>query len=383
MKQLNWPLMHNNILKEDREALREFLSEDRILTQSSNVEAFEREWSEWLGTKYSVFVNSGASANLLTMQVIKILYGSSEVGVPVVTWISDIASTMQNGHKPIFLDINRRTLGVEWLHPTSAKVMFITHLLGLNAFGGEALATDTKNPLIEDCCESHGATMNGKKLGSFGLMSNFSFYYAHHMTTIEGGMICTDDPSIYNILRMIRSHGLLRESKDQEYKDRIHRQMPDLKSDFTFMYPAFNVRNTELGAVLGRSQLPRLDANVVKRKENLDLFLSLLDPNKYQTDFYTEGASPYALIVVLKNKDFDMAERVEKALRDAGVEHRRGLSGGGNQLRQPYLADFRDPEYRKQFPVAEHIHFFSWYVGNYPDLDKEKIGDLCKILNVL
>mgnify|MGYP001613083488 FL=1 len=389
MKPLNWPLMHNNILPEDKQALIKFLESADILTQASNVEAFEAEWSRWLGVKYSVFVNSGASANLLTMNIVALMKGRGEVIVPPVTWVSDIASVIQTGHKPIFVDISRKHLGMrtdkilQAIGPNT-KAVFLTHLLGLNALTTRLVEELERRKiwLIEDCCEAHGATFKGRKLGSIGAISNFSFYYAHHLSTVEGGMICTNSEEVYNVARMLRSHGLLRESKSQIYKEQVAKEHPDLNSQFIFMYPAYNVRSTELNAVIGRSQLLRLDENNKRRRENLAIFLGHLDPTKYQTKFRFKGCSPYALILVLKNQDKELADKAERLLKDLKVECRRGLSGGGNQLRQPFLAK-RAAEFASLLPNAEHIHSFSWYVGNYPTLEKEKITDLCVALNAL
>src|SRR5207245_2813464 len=153
--------------------------------------------------------------------------------------------------------------------------------------------------LIEDVCESHGATFNGRKLGTFGWQSNFSFYYAHHLSTVEGGMVCTDDPELYQVIRMLRSHGLVREASDAEYRQRWITGHPDLNPDFIFAFPAYNMRPTEISGIVGRSQLKRLDANNAKRTENLKQFLSLLAPDTYQTDFATEGSCNYSSPLLL------------------------------------------------------------------------------------
>jgi CDP-6-deoxy-D-xylo-4-hexulose-3-dehydrase len=388
---LNWPLMKNNITREDLDAVIEFLKQDDpILTQSKQVRAFEGEWSEWLGVKHSVFVNSGSSANLLTMCAIRETYGLGEIIVPTLTWVSDIASVIQSGHKPVFVDINPRTLGmdtdqvIEKLTPET-KAVFLTHILGYNGLSQRLLdELEAKNiPLIEDTCESHGATFQGRKLGTLGLMSNFSFYYAHHLSTIEGGMICTDNPNLYETLRMLRSHGMVRESTSQELKSSYYEKHPDLNPDFIFAFPSYNVRSTEINAVIGRSQLKRLDANNQIRTENLHLFLDNLDSNKYQTDFETEGSSNYAFTLILKEADPVLCERVMQAMGEAKVEFRRGTSGGGNQLRQPYLKKLIGEVDLSQYPNIERVHFYGFYIGNYPSLEKEKIIKLCSILNQL
>jgi CDP-6-deoxy-D-xylo-4-hexulose-3-dehydrase len=236
--------------------------------------------------------------------------------------------------------------------------------------------------LIEDVCESHGATFKGRKLGTFGWISNFSFYYAHHMSTIEGGVICTNDSNVYETVRMLRSHGMVREATSDEIKQSYIKNHPDLNPAFIFAFPAYNVRPNEIGAVIGRFQLKRLDENNKMRKRNLDLFLSRLDPIKYQTDFAIKGSCNYAFTLVLNEPDTALRDRVEQTLRQHGVEFRRGLSGGGNQLRQPYLRKIMGNEF-EHYPKVNHVHFFGWYIGNYPGLEEQKILDLCVLLNDL
>lgn len=384
----NWPLMNNNITSEDRLELIRFLLEDHILTQSKNVRAFEQEWSDWLGVKHSVFVNSGASANLLSIAVIKHLLGTGEIIVPTLTWVSDIASLLHYGFKPVFVDINPHTLGMneeQVLQKISAdtKAVFLTHVLGFNALSQTLLAglKERNIPLIEDVCESHGASFMGRKLGSFGWMSNFSFYYAHHLTSIEGGMICCNDEQVYRILRMLRSHGLVREADSAEVKAHYQQRYPDLNPEFIFAYPAYNVRSTELNAVIARNQLRRLDSNNAKRVQNFRCFLDHLDPSKYRTDFETEGSVNYALVLILRQADEQLGRAVMAALGNAGIEFRRGTAGGGNQLRQPYLVGSITEEEYRNYPEVEHVHHYGFYIGNYPDLQESKILELCQLLN--
>ena len=384
----DWPLMENNIAREDLDAVIKFLQQDDpILTQSKNVAAFEEEWSQWLGVKHSVFVNSGSSANQITMAAIRERFGGGEIIVPTLTWISDIASVLQNGFDPVFVDINPRTLGMDTKQVVKkiskkTRAVFLTHILGYNALDGYLLAELKKRniPLIEDVCESHGATFKGKKLGSFGFASNFSFYYAHHMSTIEGGMVCTDDSDFYEKLRMFRSHGMVRESKSDALKNRYKTEWPDLNPDFIFAFPAYNVRSTEINAVMGRSQLKRLDARNKIRTRNLNCFLDGLDPKRYFTDFEREGSCNYAFTLVLREPDQKLWDRIEKTLRERKIEFRRGTSGGGNQLRQPFMRQLMPDEYKK-YPKVNHVHFFGAYIGNYPELEVARIKSLCQLLN--
>lgn len=387
---MKFPLMRNNILREDLDAIIEHLKQDDpILTQSANVRAFEAEWSNWLGVKHSVFVNSGASANLLTMAILRIRHpDGGEVIVPPLAWVSDIASVLQNGFQPVFVDIHPQTLAMDPAQVISkigdrTRAVFLTHVQGFDGLTDELLAELKRReiPLIEDVCESHGATHNGRKLGTFGLISNFSFYYAHHMSTIEGGMVCTDDDAIYEQVRMLRSHGMVREASDNEVKATYQRNNPELNPEFIFAYPAYNVRNTEIGGIMGRTQLKRLDENVRRRNRNLQRFLERIDSEKYRKDFKLEGCSNYAFNLVLKEPDDELVQRLMRNMTDAGIEYRRGSAGGGNQIRQPYLKGIVPADHHLQFPEVEHIHFYGFYIGNFPDLRDEEIDELCAVLN--
>lgn len=360
-----------------------------MLTHGANVRAFEEEWSNWLGVRYSVFVNSGASANLLTLAALKIRHPEGgEVIVPPLGWVSDIAAVLQNGFTPVFADINPRTLAMDTtqiLNKVSEKTraVLLVHAQGFDGLSDELLAELERRgiPLLEDVCESHGATHNGQRLGSFGWASNFSFYYAHHMSTIEGGMVCTNDPVLYQQIRILRSHGMVREASDPAIRSAYQSDNPELNPDFIFAYSAYNVRNTEIGGILGRSQLKRLDANVVRRTENLHRFLSRIDASKYRTDFELAGSSNYAFNLILREPDDGLVERVMAQMRTGGIEFRRGSAGGGNQIRQPYLRGIVPDGHHRDFPETEHVHFYGFYLGNFPDLRDEEIDAICTILN--
>jgi CDP-6-deoxy-D-xylo-4-hexulose-3-dehydrase len=385
-----FPLMRNNILREDLDAVIEHLKQsDPILTNGENVRLFEAEWSKWLGVKYSVFVNSGASANLLTMTLLKIRYPQGgEVIVPPLTWVSDIASVLQNGFRPVFADIDPSTLSMspnevfKKITPNT-RAVFFTHVQGFNGLTDDLIhgLEERGIPLIEDVCESHGATHNKKRLGSIGWISNFSYYYAHHMSTIEGGMVCTNDPVVYEQARMIRSHGMVREANDLLLKQQYCEEYPELNPDFIFAYSAFNMRNTEIGGILGRSQLKRLDEIVEKRTNNFKCFLRQLDKTKYRTNFRLEGSSNYAFNLVLNQPNLEFANKLMQKMRASGIEFRRGSAGGGNQIRQPYLKGIVPEGHHLNFPETEHIHFYGFYIGNFPDLTKLEIDSICEVLN--
>lgn len=383
-----WPLMENNITRSNLDCVVKFLKSEPVLTQASQVRLFEEEWSKWLGVRRSVFVNSGSSANFISMAIVRHIFGAGEVIVPTLAWVSDVASVIYNGLTPVFVDIDPRTLGMDDAEVLSkitrrTRAVFLTHAQGFNAVTDRLLDGLAKKriPLIEDACESHGATFRGRKVGTFGLLSNFSFYFAHHMSTIEGGMISTDDEEVYQMARLLRSHGMVREADSEEFRKRFETKHTDLNPKFIFAYPSFNFRSTEINAVIGRSQLPHLDECNVLRRRNFDIFLKHLDPVKYRTDFSVEGSVNYALILVLRKADNRFCRAVTSVLDRAGVEYRRGTSGGGNQMRQPYLRGIVRKGEWKKYPEVEHIHFYGYYIGNYPTLDPDLIVKLCNLLN--
>ena len=385
---LNIPLMSNNILSEDKEALIDFLKTSDRFTNGPKVQEFEQAWSQWLGVKHTLFVNSGSSANFITMAVLRDLYGAGEVIVPPIAWSSDISSVFAAGHTPVFADVDLKNLAMAekeiLLHITDkTRAVFLTHVLGFNGLSENLLLELKKRNilLIEDVCESHGAAMNGKKCGTFGLASNFSFYYAHHMSTIEGGAISTNDDQFYQYCRLYRSHGMIRESTDEELKQTTMEKYPELRPEFLFLVPGYNMRSTELNAVIGLNQLKRLDANNQRRIENFKLFLANLDPEKYFTDFQFEGSVNYAFVILLKNPDPQRFQRLTAVLQSENVEFRRGTAGGGNLARHPFVRDRLpgfDPAILKN---ADMVHFYGLYTGNYPDLQQEKILALCDLLN--
>jgi len=389
MNKLTIPLMSDNIDRADINCLIEFLQQEPLprLTNGPKVVEFEEKWSEWLGVKHSVFVNSGTAANELTMLALTYLYPEGgEIITPPLTWISDINSVLFANFKPVFVDINKNNLSfdldkLENSITDKTKAIFVTHVLGLNALSDRLLkiCEERDIKLIEDVCESHGAKFNNNKLGSIGFASNFSFYFAHHMSTIEGGMVSTNDNHLYQLCRALRSHGMTREFTDNDLIKKYNDKYNNLNSDFIFIGKAHNFRSTEINAVLGLCQLDRLDSNNHIRIDNFQYFMDNLSSNIYHTDIDMGGQCNYAFITILKDSNWELRDKIERMLDDNGIEFRRGLSGGGNQMRQPYFDNhnfnFDD------FPVVEHIHNFSWYIGNYPTLKREKIDKLIGLLN--
>ena len=389
---INHKLMNNNFTNNDISAVKKFLkNKDVILTQAKKVEEFEKKWSKWLGVKYSTFVNSGSSANYISLAILKALNKKNkknEIIVPSLTWVSDVNSIIMNGFKPVFVDIDLNTLSMspeKVIKKINKKTLavFITHAQGFNGFTDNLLRQLKKRNiiLIEDVCESHGAKHKNKKLGTFGTISNFSFYYAHHMTTIEGGMVCTNDKKIYDLSRIFRSHGMVRESKNKTFEKQMKKKYKDLSPQFIFLHPTLNFRNNEIGAVIGINQLKSLNQNNKERTKNFVFFLKNLNREKYWTDYKIKGSCNYAFPIILKTNNIKKRDNFEKILSKYNIEFRRGNAGGGNQLRQPYLKEIINMKNLKNFKNVDKVHFFGYYIGNHPSLKKNKILEITKVLN--
>ena len=265
----------------------------------------------------------------------------------------------------------------------NTKAVFLSHIQGFNALSDKLLKFLNKKKiiLIEDVCESHGASFKNKKLGTYGWLSNFSFYYAHHLSTIEGGMICTNDMNAYDDLIQLRSHGMVRELRNENKKKLLIKKNKLLNKDFIFLYPAYNLRNTELGGILGISQLSRLDDYIKKRNINHKVFLDNIDKEIFYTDFNMMGHSNYAFNLILRPAYKNKINKLKKLLEKNQIEFRMGSAGGGNQLRQPYIQKYVKKNEFKKYPNTEYVHFYGMYLGNYPELKKKKILKLTKILN--
>ena len=389
MKKFHWQLMSNNILQEDKKALINFIKSTSKFTNGIKVREFEKKWSKWLGVKYSTFVNSGSSANLISIHVLKELKkNKTEVILPAFTWNSDVISVLNAGFKPVFVDIKLKNLALDEeqvkkkINKKTAAI-FLTHAMGFPGISSNFLKFIKKRKifLIEDVCESHGAMLNNKMLGSLGNISNFSFYYAHHITTIEGGMICTNSKEIDTLVKMKRGHGLLRDSQNDTLINKTKKKLKDLNDDFIFLTEGFNLRNNELSAVIGLQQLKRLNKIIKARNLNHRLFIKHLRKDIFFTDFDLKGSSNYAFQLILKKRNKKLFNKVLSVLKKNAIEYRVGSVGGGNQLRQPYLKSYNLKKNYKSLKNTEHMHFYGLYIGNYPHLEHKKIINLCKLLD--
>ena len=384
MSSYNFPLINYNIIESDKKALADFILNTNRFTNGPKVREFEEAWSRWLGVKYSVMVGSGAASNYVTTSIVRELKGQTgEIIVPPIGWVSDVSSVINTGFTPVFVDVDLESMAmsvsnIEKAINKNTKAIVLVHALGFNGINDRLieLAREHDLLLIEDCCESHGATYKGNKVGSYGDMSCFSFYFGHHMTTIEGGMLCTNDKEIYEFAKMFRSHGMTREASKETHEKYAK---DDVNPLFTFAVPGYNMRSGEINAVLGLEQIKRLDENIEKRRANLNVWLKNLDDSLYYVGYDVNGNSSYALPLIL-NKGNERIQEVCTILEREKVEYRLGTAGGGNQARQPYLERY-NYKVVGSLDTADYIHDYGLYIGNHPELSEDDIVYLCNRLN--
>lgn len=325
-------LVKDTISQKEILALTNWLTSSPKLTKGELTEEYERLWSDKIGCKYSVFVNSGSSALLLSVYSLiekGLLKSGDNVVVPALSWATDLSPVVQFGLNPILCDCNLTDLSIDLSHleklteKQKPKALILVSVLGLVPEMESIVNFCEENNIIiiEDACESLGSTYKGKNLGSFGLMSCFSTYYGHHISTIEGGMICTDDEEMFNLLKSLRSHGWDRDMHE-EHSARLREEFSvdnDFESLYKFYHFGFNVRSTDLQAFLGINQLGRLDEIVEKRNKNYNLYRSLLrndfwEPPESTKDKYISNFA-YPIIslkrgeLVQKLKDNNIAAR--------------------------------------------------------------------------
>jgi CDP-6-deoxy-D-xylo-4-hexulose-3-dehydrase len=380
-----WPLMDDIITWADKLRMVKFILTTNRFTNGPKVRKFEKEWNEWLGSKYSLFVNSGSSANLLLLDAIKEKYGmrnGDKVLVPACTWSTNISPVLHMGFQPIFADIDLHSFSfdveklkkVKELHP-DIKIIFVTHLLGLEAELDKYQEIFPDALILEDICEAQGVeNSEGVKYGSNSLGATFSLYFSHHMTSIEGGIISTNDKELYELMRMKRSAGMARESSDEDF-ERYKKENPDISPSFLFPTTGFNLRNHEICAVLGSSQLRRIDHIVKCRRNNYQKLLVLL--KKHSDKFYIpkEDNTSSNLCLPFVCKDKDTYTKLISKFEYYGIEYRPVVAG--NLLKQPFLKGYTIVG-EGPFNV-DIVHERGVYIGNSHLVGSEKF-ELLKII---
>jgi CDP-6-deoxy-D-xylo-4-hexulose-3-dehydrase len=384
MQEYNWPLMKNSINWVDKLKLIKFILTSSRYTQGEKVFEFESAWNNWLGSKYSLFVTSGSTANFLLVSAVMEKYNikkGDKVLLPACTWVTNVSPPIQLGMTPIFCDVNLSNYSFDETHlekikeqHPDIKLIFVTHLLGIPAPYKKLKETFPNAIIIDDVCESHGCLdQDLNKVGSNSIGATFSFYFGHHMTTVEGGMVSTNDKELYDLMRMKRSHGMARNSVDPKKYSEMY---PDIHKSFLFVTDGYNFRNTEFSAVLGLSQLKRLDNSIRKRKNN---YLNYYDIMSKYTDLfypisYHGGNSCFCFPLIAKEKK--IKDRLIELFDEYGIEHRPVV--GGNLLRQPFLSNIS-----ADCPNADVIHTNGIYIGNSQFVSKHNMEVLRQILNAL
>lgn len=370
--------------EETKRKLCEFILTAQKLSMGTKCEEFEKDFATYQGRKYAVFYNSGSSANLALIQALLNsgrLKHKDRVGFSALTWATNVMPLIQLGLEPIPIDVSLTTLNVGTRELSESKealkAFFLTNLLGLSG-DIEALRKlcDEKGILlIEDNCESFGSIVNGKKLGNFGVASTFSFYVGHHLSTIEGGMVCTDDKELYDSLVMVRAHGWAR-SLDREKRDELKKKfnIPSFYEQYTFYTLGYNLRPMEINGFLGIEQMKYADAICRKREENFQRYQKSIgeNPNVLKLDVsHMDFVSNFAFPVICRDEETfnDLVAKLQPIAEIRPIV-------GGNMVEQPFLQDNR-----WQCKNAHRIHKCGFYIPNNPDLTKEEIETLCSIIS--
>lgn len=376
-------LVKDTIDKRDVNRLIKWLKTYPRLTKGPLTIDFENKWSKMLGMEHSTFVNSGSSAIIMMLQALleaKRIDRGCKVVVPALSWATDFSSVVQLGFEPVICDCNLQDLSVdlkqlEYLFQTEKpKVLLLVSVLGLVPDMNQIvkLCNEYNVILLEDACESLGSAYKGKQLGTFGAMSIFSSYFGHHISTIEGGMVSTNDEELNMVLKSIRNHGWDRDlTTEQKTKLQTEFNVDAFSSLYTFYYLGFNFRSTDLQAFLGIDQLDKLPKIIKNRNANYKLYKRLVKTEWSPVVAKDCFVSNFAYPVISKAKN-----NIVKRLQDENVQVRPLIAG--SMTSQPF--------YTKNFPQrykvdnAMRINEYGLYVPNHPMLSKT---DIEKVSNII
>ena len=374
-------LVKDTIDNKDIDRLIDWLKTYPRLTKGLVTLEFEAKFSKWLGRKYSVFCNSGSSANLLMLSVLKEKYGSKKVVVPSVAWSTDLAPVIQLGLQPILCDCNMKDLAVDLEHlekiftEESPDALLLVSALGLVPDMNKIVELCSKYDviLLEDTCESMGCEFVNRKLGTFGIMSSFSTFFGHHISTIEGGLISTDDKELYELLVSIRSHGWARDLSVETQLNLLEEwNVSEFDSLYTFYYPGFNMRSTDLQAYIGLAQVDKLDDWGRKRLTNFNLYQELIENDYWKPDIdLNHFVSNFAYPIIHPNRNI-----IVENLRKNDVEVRPLICGSMGT--QPFYVKKYG---RLELPNVSVVDKYGFYVPNHPTLTYDEIELICNIVN--
>ena len=365
--------------KEVRKKLSQFILQCDRFSMGELCHQFEVKFADYQKSNHAVLFNSGSSANLAILQTylnLGKLKKGDQVGFSALTWSTNAMPIIQLGMEPIPIDCDPSTLNCmshnlkKNLKHFNLKAFFTTNVLGFcgDLENIQALCNEKNILFIEDNCESLGTVINGKKTGTFGDTASFSFYVAHHMSTIEGGMVCTNDEEIDAMLRMVRAHGWDRNlpQKTKEMLHAKHKLVSSFKANYTFYDLGYNLRPTEITGYLGLDQLQYLEkSNLFRHKtykllsETMRSNQDLLPPNYSHIDFLSCFATP----IICRNTS--LRNNYINRFQDAEIEIRPIIAG--NIQNQPFYKKYIDSNY--ELPGADHLDQNGFYCGLYPDLN--------------
>ena len=382
---IKYPLAKETITEVEIQELIEWLKKYPRLTKGALTVEFEKKWAEYIGTRYSVFVNSGSSANLLMIYALK-EFGklNGKVIVPSVGWVTTISPLLQFGIEPVMVDADKKTFGIDLeqteflLKTEDISAIIFVQVLGVPHYKEELLRLSQKYnvPLLEDGCAALGSSYeDGTMVGRVGDMSTFSFYFGHQFSTIEGGMINTDDEDLYHMLLMLRSHGWGKDLPKDLYKQKMDDNNVDsFHEPFTFLVPGFNLRSTDLQSYLGLMQVEKADWISEMRTENHIEYAKQLDGHFEFQDWGDDNPCSISFGALAESKEH--RKEVVNRLVENGIETR--IFSAGNLGLHPFWVN-RFGEFHGE--VADKIHSRGFFLPNYPELETEDINfisEVCK-----
>ena len=380
-----WCLAQDTIDRQDIDRLIDWLRTYPRLTKGAVTLEFEQQWNRWLGRSRSVHCNSGSSANLL-MYYTLLLSGklrNKKVIVPSVGWVTTIAPAIQFGFEPIMCEADQDTFGLDLNHLEDllrrheAQTVMLVQVLGVPHKMREVMALKERYGfiLLEDACAAIGATYQGQHIGTFGDMASFSFYFGHQMSTIEGGMVSTDDTRFHDLLLMLRSHGWSKDLDGAAHQQLVEQyQADDFHSPFVFYEPGFNVRSTDLNAYIGLGQLEKLDCMTRQRQAHHDRYIQALG-GRFMIQRSPHGATVASISFGLLADNPTQRRSIVKALVGNGIETR--IFSAGNLGLHPFWVK----RYGKtSFPVADRIHHCGFFLPNHASLTEEDVSFIARIV---
>jgi len=378
-----YPLTTNQYDQEETLLLCQHIASGKKLTMDVMVQKFEKEFAARVGAPYAVMVNSGSSANLLACALLtnflfsKKLSPGDEVLVPAVCWSTSVWPILQVGLRPVFVDVRPETLNIDEDDlvrkiTSRTRALMLVHVMGNCANMDRILKIVESHPmlLIEDTCESLGSIYRNQWLGTFGLCGTYSFYYSHHMTTIEGGMVVCHDPAVHDLLLSLRAHGWTRqcsEATQQQYE----KQFPAIDSRYMFYNEGYNVRPMDIQGLLGRIQLRKLEAMNETRVRNYNRFRALIETDpllstilRFPQEQEHARAAWFGICLFVTEQYVQHVPSLKKTLTEQSVENRPIITG--NFARQPFFQlhpDYKDNTNDSLFPKADLVDQSGLYIG--------------------